>query len=401
MQKETKKSLTVVLKTVERCNINCTYCYIFNQSDTSWKQRPIYIKPDVIKQTAAFLNQAIIDLSINQILIVFHGGEPMMQKRRDFDAMCHTFRNSLPKEIECNFSIQTNATLINKDWINLFQKHRVSISVSLDGTKEDNDKHRIDHRGKGTYDKVINGIKMLQSEFNTDYSRIGLLCVINPEHDAEKIYQHFVHDLNIKNMDFLLPEFSYDTQPSFDTNNINVYLDKLLNCWLKDNNPDIKIRLFSHYMNLLQGKNGLKYGFTNLSENSLHVISITTDGALTPTDEVRNIYKGQLFDGTTVFNTSLKDFYAKPIFMELESAHQHKPEKCKLCIWQNVCQGGNYETRFSLENKFNNPTIHCESIKKILASLCACMINYGYSADDIMQNIGLDKLSLTTEDYHG
>lgn len=389
MSTSLKRSLTVVLKTVERCNINCTYCYIFNQSDESWKNRPIYITTEVVKQTIKFLKQAVLDFNLDQLFIIFHGGEPMMQRQRDFDAMCHEFRTSLQPVVDCNLGIQTNAILMSNSWIKLLQKHQVSISISLDGPKEYNDKHRIDHYAKGTYDKVIRGIKMLQTEVEDACSKIGLLCVINPEYDAERIYNHFVHELKIKNIDFLLPEFSYDIKPSFNVDNIDLYLNKLLSCWLKDNDPEIKIRLFSHYMSLLQGKQGIKYGFTKLPENCLHIISITTDGSVTPTDEVRNIYKDQFFDGTTVFNASLKEFYNKPIFTELGLVHKIRPQKCESCIWQEVCQGGNYETRFSLENRFNNPTIHCESIKKILAALSACMIKHGYAAEKIMKNIGL------------
>lgn len=37
------QSAGVILKTVERCNINCTYCYYFNSKDQSYLNRKPYI----------------------------------------------------------------------------------------------------------------------------------------------------------------------------------------------------------------------------------------------------------------------------------------------------------------------------------------------------------------------
>jgi len=39
---EYKKTIEVVLKLTERCNIDCTYCYVFNKGDESYKKHPKY-----------------------------------------------------------------------------------------------------------------------------------------------------------------------------------------------------------------------------------------------------------------------------------------------------------------------------------------------------------------------
>ena len=30
----------IVLKIVQPCNLNCTYCYVYNRGNDSWKSRP-------------------------------------------------------------------------------------------------------------------------------------------------------------------------------------------------------------------------------------------------------------------------------------------------------------------------------------------------------------------------
>ena len=31
---------TILLKVASRCNINCTYCYVYNMGDSAWKRMP-------------------------------------------------------------------------------------------------------------------------------------------------------------------------------------------------------------------------------------------------------------------------------------------------------------------------------------------------------------------------
>ena len=31
---------TYILKVASRCNLNCTYCYVYNKGDDSWRAQP-------------------------------------------------------------------------------------------------------------------------------------------------------------------------------------------------------------------------------------------------------------------------------------------------------------------------------------------------------------------------
>lgn len=35
------------------------------------------------------------------------------------------------------------------------------------------------------------------------------------------------------------------------------------------------------------------------------------------------------------------------------------PNKCKKCIYSNICGGGSLPHRYSNESEFNNPTVYC------------------------------------------
>lgn len=181
------KSTTHILKTVERCNIDCTYCYFFNRTDTSYKFRKPYISEEVIKKWVAFANQSIVEQNIEHITIGFHGGEPLMQSKESFEWMCQYIKNNL-SPVSCQFTLQTNGMLIDEDWLKIFHKYNVGVGISLDGRKEFNDRFRIDKRGRGTYDRVVEKIKLYQRSplmKNTDGP--GVLSVVNPEESGKEV----------------------------------------------------------------------------------------------------------------------------------------------------------------------------------------------------------------------
>ena len=78
------KSLTVIVKTVERCNLNCSYCYFFNGLDKSYKKRPKFISKLTIDNLIMFLDNAIKIHGVDDLVIGLHGGEPLMQPKSDF-----------------------------------------------------------------------------------------------------------------------------------------------------------------------------------------------------------------------------------------------------------------------------------------------------------------------------
>ena len=39
---------TVVLKLASPCNLNCSYCYVYNHEDQSWRNRPTFIAPETL-----------------------------------------------------------------------------------------------------------------------------------------------------------------------------------------------------------------------------------------------------------------------------------------------------------------------------------------------------------------
>jgi len=68
----------VILKVSSRCNLNCSYCYVYNMADSSWRGRPALMSDEVFEAAIARILQQCLVTGQDRILIAFHGGEPCL-----------------------------------------------------------------------------------------------------------------------------------------------------------------------------------------------------------------------------------------------------------------------------------------------------------------------------------
>ena len=62
----------VILKIASRCNLNCTYCYVYNRADQSWRTQPAFMSEAVARQTAARIREQCRAHGKRQVVIVLH-----------------------------------------------------------------------------------------------------------------------------------------------------------------------------------------------------------------------------------------------------------------------------------------------------------------------------------------
>lgn len=378
-------TLTVILKMAERCNLNCSYCYFFNGKDPSYKDRPAYITEDNINKLIDFLSQGIDDLSIDKIIFGFHGGEPLLFGKKNFDALCENLTNKLSPKAKLGFSVQTNGLLLDEKWVNIFQKHKVDIGISIDGPKEIHDKYRVDHFGRGSYDRLIKKIKLLQSL----KVRFGILSVINPKINANTLYNFFTQDLNIQSFDLLFPHLTYDETPEYSMEEFSNFVSDIFNVWTL-NNKNVRIRIFISFLRQLLGGSRLLYGIGTINKKTLPLITVRSDGDLEPVTGLMYTDPETVSrTGGNIHNTTLKDFINLPIFHELEEAQNTSPAKCAECCWEKICGGGHIIDRFSTEKRFDNPSTYCSVMQNMYAHMSKYLLDSGIRELTIKKSLGL------------
>ncbi|MBA3065257.1 radical SAM protein, partial [bacterium] len=140
------KPSAVYFNPTDRCNMNCSYCYIPEELRKHGKHMST---KRVLKALEILKDYFQATLPKDQIpQIVFHGAEPMLNKEAVFSAI-----ERFDKYFR--FGIQTNGTLLDSEAIKFLTSRKISIGLSIDGgSGKVADKLRKTWNGKGVFQKV-------------------------------------------------------------------------------------------------------------------------------------------------------------------------------------------------------------------------------------------------------
>jgi uncharacterized protein len=348
----------VLVKLASRCNIKCTYCYWFRDAE-------VYNKPAVLtlKSEDAFcarLEEHIREFKLQYFLLVFHGGEPLLFPKRRFDALLKKLRD-IEQRTGCVIArgVTTNGILIDEKWVELFKTHDVSVTVSLDGPPEINDKYRIDFKGRGTLAQTLEGIACLRA----GGLEPGLISVCNPATDPERVLDYVVNDLGMTEFDILPPDATHVDNPP----PIADYFIKLFDVWFdKYAAQGIRISTLDAMIRGLVGQLSLS---DTIGLGPIETVTLMPDGALEPLDVLRIAGDGSTASKTDVHHNAIKDVRSDPVWREAYDASTRLCDTCLRCEYLDACGGGHLAQRWSTERRFDNPSVYCESWKRIFAHI--------------------------------
>ncbi|GFE65788.1 cyclophane-forming radical SAM/SPASM peptide maturase GrrM/OscB [Litoreibacter roseus] len=165
----------LVLQPTPFCNLNCTYCYLPDRS----------LKAQMTPETLTAVGRSIVASPFfrEDSTVVWHAGEPLVLPPDWYADAIAQLEAASGRKIKRQ-SFQTNATLIDNNWITYFRKPGVSVGVSLDGPAFLNDQWRVGRGGQGTYDKAMDGIARLRFE-NIPFHIIAVVSAASLAHPEE------------------------------------------------------------------------------------------------------------------------------------------------------------------------------------------------------------------------
>lgn len=348
---------TVLIKAASRCNINCSYCYVYNMGDSGWITMPKQLS----NETILALGKALGRLSGAQqrpFAVVLHGGEPLLLGFEKLRLLLRTLRAALSNKYP--LSIQTNGTLITDGILDVCAEYETSLGVSLDGPRHINNRHRVDHKGRDTHDEVLRGLERLRKHRDADVLCAGLLAVIDPTSDPSEVYSFF-KQLGVSSVDFLYRDGNHSQLPygkaSFHSNEYGRWLSKLLDIYLDDPAP-IRIRLLDDLIKLALGRSGTKEGIGN---TPFAIMIIDTDGSITKNDTLKSNFNGaDRFDTHwSVHTDDLSEVANSQEFAEYHALQRPTAAACLGCPELRICGGGMPVNRWCNDNGYNNPSVYC------------------------------------------
>lgn len=358
---------SIVLKLASRCNLNCSYCYIYNHEDRSYRRRPKFIRDEIYDATLARIREYCERRGSHAMSVVFHGGEPTLIGPDRFAELAMRARSYLDDRLR-RLSMQTNGTLLDDRWIEVIRRTGTSVGVSLDGPPEIHDSARVDHRGRGSYEATMRGIQLLGDAGMTP----RILSVVLPGQSGADVYRHFRGE-GIKWMTFLLPDVSHDNKERlygrYGPTPVADFLIPIFDAWFDEDDPGVVIGIFHDLLKRMLGGPGDTDCFGN---PLMTYLIVETDGAIEALDALRVCGEGVANSGLNVLTDGFDDLHrGMPLLHRAVHEGFPLPAACRGCEFRAVCGGGFLPHRYSRTRGFDNPSVWCEDIKLLLAHMRA------------------------------
>lgn len=179
------------------CNIDCTYCFFLSKEALYPNEKS--------RMTAATLEQYIRQLLESHrgpnVTVAWQGGEPTLMRVEFFELAVQLVAKYKRPEQTVLHTFQTNGILLDDEWCLFFKQHRFLVGLSVDGPREVHDTYRRDRLARGTFDKVMDGWRLLRKH-DVDFN---VLCTVNAanEHHGREVYRFFRDQLGAKWIQFI------------------------------------------------------------------------------------------------------------------------------------------------------------------------------------------------------
>ncbi|MCQ9184078.1 FxsB family radical SAM/SPASM domain protein [Streptomyces sp. IBSBF 2953] len=351
----------LVLKVHSRCDLACDHCYVYRHADQSWRRMPPLIAEETARQVARRLGEYAHEERLASLAVILHGGEPLLAGPARLRSICAELTRALAPITELDLHVHTNGVRLNRAHLEVFGEFGVKVGLSLDGDRAANDRHRLDHRGRSSHERVRRGLELLRLP---EYRHLfqGLLCTVDVANDPVLVHDALTA-LRPPRIDYLLPHATWDAPPPPGRRGASTpYADWLLTIfdrWDGQGRP-VPVRTFDSILSTLRGGPALTEAL-GLSAGGIAVVE--TDGTITRSDSLKIAYDGAPATGYDVFRHSFREFTERP---EVPARPSGVSETCRRCRVVASCGGGLYAHRYSTARSFDNPSVYCTDLRALI-----------------------------------
>lgn len=317
------------------CNMRCKYCFYEDEATHRLTKNMGIMTADTSR---VLIQRAFSAVSPGGcVSFSFQGGEPTLAGLDFFEHFVQTVYACKPRDCTVTFGMQTNGLLLNDKWAAFLKKHGFLVGVSVDGGQALHDANRVDAEGKGTWERVMQSIALLQQV----QVEVNLLCVVtkqcakNPVRVYKALKQTNARYLQmipcLDPMEQRRGSMAYSLRPD----DYGSFLCRLFDAWYQDwaAGDYTSIRLFDDYIHLAMG---LPAGTCSTCGSCGSYFVVEADGSVYPCDfyvldgwKMGNIHDHDL--------ESLQSSEAAIRFLQEGRAY---PAECGQCRWYRLCNGG-------------------------------------------------------------
>ena len=375
-----------LVKIHSRCNLACSYCYVYEAADSSWRSKPRAMELETARHTAERIAEHARGAGLAEVCVVLHGGEPLLVGADRLDGIIRALRASLEGVCAVSLTLQTNGILLrDPSVLAVLRKHGVRVGVSLDGTAAAHDRDRRYADGRGSHADTARALRILGAPDNR-HLFAGLLCTVDLGADPVETYEALL-DFAPPRLDLLLPHSTWQTPPPGlpdrlvppqappfprapdpEATPYAQWLSAVFDRWYGAAQRETGIRLFEEVMALLLGGTASSE-LVGLAPVDLVVVE--TDGSIELADSLKVSYEGAPATGMDVFRHSFADAARHESFRSLPQGRSGLGPVCNSCPLVHTCGGGLYAHRYlpGPAEPFAHPSVYCADLSALIGHI--------------------------------
>ncbi len=175
----------------EGCNLACSYCFE-GQVLASPVSKSRVMRRETIKSAIDLFFEYARDEK--ELEVTYFGGEPTLNYKGIVFATKIIEAKADQTGQRVHFGITTNGLLLDDVMLDYFAAHRIWVLLSIDGLKTTHDRHRIDRRGLGTFDRIVSRLRELKRR----QPWVGVKMTVMPS-DAYRLCENVIglHELGV------------------------------------------------------------------------------------------------------------------------------------------------------------------------------------------------------------
>ncbi|MEV1285602.1 FxsB family cyclophane-forming radical SAM/SPASM peptide maturase [Micromonospora sp. NPDC049679] len=355
----------VLLKIHSRCNLACSYCYVYNHADQSWRGRPRAMPAETVDTVASRIAEHARTHRLPSVRVIMHGGEPLLAGAPLIEHAATAIRTALAPHTTVDLRLTTNGIMLNEDFLALFRRHGIRVGVSVDGGEAAHDRERRYANGQGSYRQVSRGLLMLADDRHRE-SYAGVLCTVDLRNDPVEVYESLLH-FRPPEIDLLLPHGNWNSPPPSGVDDAETayaeWLIAVFDRWFDAPRRETRIRFFESIIRLLLGGRSRTEA---IGLSPIDLITVETDGTIEQSDTLKTAADGMAATGLDVWRHPFDAALSHPGLLARQSGLDGLADECRRCPIVEVCGGGLYAHRFRPENGFANPSVYCPDLYRLI-----------------------------------
>lgn len=335
---------SIILKLTAVCNLDCTYCYMFNLADRTFERVPKHMSEETATAAVSALARHARNAGTEGIKVVLHGGEPTLWPLSRFRALFGRITEERSDGLTVDVSLQTNGVLINPELLGLLMQHDVTLGFSLDGPQSVNDRARVTRGGAGTYELVVKNLRRVLS-WGFPPAKIGVLSVVDPSTEPPE-YMRWASGLPVRSLSLLWPighswsrppwhqgsEADYAHRPVYGS-----WMAAAFREWWERYLETLYVRQFMETIGRIMGS---RHHSDSIGNDRVDMLVVNTDGGIEYPDYLRAHVDGGSRTSFMIGETDLERVTEDETFSILLSLRDHLPTSCRQCPHEGVCGGG-------------------------------------------------------------